>query len=157
MDTELGEIVAEAANSVYEELGGGLSECIYRNALAIALRKLGCTVEAEVIVPIFYQAQYVGSLRPDIVVNKQVVLELKAVAKVTESHISQTRGYLRWLPPVPTIYQLPLIQSRMRGAVLNFGVEELEIRHVPTPLKVAECRPPAWVVDAEGQCRVRYN
>ena len=133
MDTELGLIVTDAAADVYDELGGGLSECIYQNALSIALRARGCAVETEVVVPVFYKEAYVGFVRPDIVVNKQVVLELKAVVKITESHISQTRGYLRWLPSPPPNYSRRLTQSCMRGAVLNFGAEELEIRPVVNP------------------------
>ena len=144
MDTELGLIVADAAACVYDELGGGLSECIYQNALAIALRTRGCTVETEVVVPVFYQDAYVGFVRPDIVVNKQVVLELKAVVKISESHLSQTRGYLRWLPPPPLGWSSP-IQSCVRGAVLNFGAEELEMRHVATPSQTTACASPASV------------
>ena len=131
MDTDLGLIVAEAAAHVYDELGGGLSESIYQNALSIALRARGCAVETEVVVPVFYQDAYVGFVRPDIVVNKQVVLELKAVVKITESHLLQTRGYLRWLPRTPN-WSVG-IQSCTRGAVLNFGAEGLEIRHVVNP------------------------
>ena len=126
MDTELGVTISEAAADVYERLGSGLSECIYQNALAIALRQRGCEVETEVVVPIFYDNSYVGFVRPDIVVNKQVVLELKSVAKVVESHLVQLRAYLQWLPPRPPSCER--IDSLLMGAVINFGGGVVEVK-----------------------------
>ena len=88
MDKTLDQHIVEAANDVYAQLGGGLSECIYQAALAIALRQRGYGIETEVVVPILYDNTYVGFVRPDIVINKEVVLELKSVARVVESHLS---------------------------------------------------------------------
>lgn len=133
MDTQLGEFVRAAATDVQAQLGGGLSECVYQSALALALRQRGCLVETEMVVPIVYNAQYVGFVRPDIVVNKQLVIEIKAVLKITESHFSQTRAYLRWLPLPPPSYAR--IESMQRGAVVNFGPEQVEVCPVCVPDK----------------------
>lgn len=131
MDLQLGEFVRSAAADVHAQLGGGLSECVYQAALALALRQRGCGVETEVVVPITYNCQYIGFVRPDIVVNKQLVVEIKAVQKITESHFSQTRAYLRWLPLPPPSYER--IDSMQRGAVVNFGHEQVEVCAVSVP------------------------
>lgn len=126
MDTALGKHIAEAAAHVHEQLGSGLSECIYQKALAIALRQRGFDVDTEVVVPIVYLGSYVGFVRPDIVINKQVVLELKSVSKVVESHMTQLRAYVRWLPTKPP--SCPQVDSKLLGAVINFGNRMVEVR-----------------------------
>lgn len=124
MDRELGATVREAAAHVYTQLSSGLSEGCYQKALAIALQKRGCEVDMEVVVPIVYDGFFVGSCRPDLVVNKQLVLELKATTRITESHIMQARAYLRWLPTPSEVTS--------SGAVINFGPTRLEV--VPVDL-----------------------
>jgi len=125
MDLPLGALVRESAADVHAELGGGLSECVYQTALAIALRQRGCLVETEVVVPVTYKNSYVGFLRPDLVVDKRVVIETKAVQKVAESHVAQTRAYLRWLPRAPPSH--PPLESQELGAVINFGPERVDV------------------------------
>lgn len=134
MDTQLGEFVRDAATDVHAQLGSGLSECVYQSALALALRQRGCIVETEVTVPITYNMQYIGFVRPDIVINKQLVVEIKAVIKITEAHFSQTRAYLRWLPLPPPSYTR--IESIQRGAVVNFGPERVDVMPVCVPVCV---------------------
>ena len=129
MDQELGKTVREAAEHVYAQLSSGLSESCYQKALAIALQKRGCEVDSEVVVPIVYDGSFVGSCRPDLVVNKQLVLELKATTRITESHVMQTRAYMRWLPPP---HPRTLTETVQRGAVINFGPIHLEV--VPVDL-----------------------
>ena len=131
MDTHFGESVRAAAFDVYAHLGGGLSECVYQSALALALRQRGCLVETEMVLPIVYNTQYVGFVRPDLVIDKQFVVEVKAVLKITESHCVQTRAYLRWLPLPPPSYTK--IESKQLGAVVNFGPEKVEIWPVCIP------------------------
>ena len=126
MDTHLGELVHAAAAEVHAELGGGLSECVYQAALAVALRQRGCVVETEMVVPIVFKSTYVGFVRPDLVVNKQLVLEIKAVSKIAESHLVQLRAYLRWLSPPPPSHAK--VQGKELGALINFGADGVEVR-----------------------------
>jgi len=126
------ETLNAAANAVHDALGPGLSEVIYQTALAIDLRKRGCVVEAEVVIPIAYQETYVGFVRADLVVNQCTVVEVKAVAKITEAHMLQLENYMRWLP-----------QNRMfqggggQGAVVNFGKVVSVIGSVANPRTAA--------------------
>ena len=125
MDTLLGGHIADAAADVYGQLGSGLSEAIYQKAMALALRQRGCDVDTEVVVPIVYHGAYVGFVRPDLVVNKQVVLELKTVARIVETHLVQLRAYMRWLPPKPPSYAA--VEGKLLGAVINFGGHTVEL------------------------------
>ena len=125
MDLHLGVLVRASADDVHAELGGGLSECIYQSALALALRQRGFLVETEVVIPVTYKSAYVGFLRPDLVIDKRVVIEIKAVQKVADSHVAQTRAYLRWLPRAPPSY--PPLESQELGAVINFGPERVDV------------------------------
>ena len=132
MDTPLGEIVRAAVSDVHAALGGGLGEPLYQNALAIALRQRGRVVETEVVVPIAYRGVYVGFVRPDLVVDRELVLELKATTKIVDAHAVQTRAYLRWLPPPPPGHER--LASVMRGAVVNFGRDVVEVLPVEAPV-----------------------
>jgi GxxExxY protein len=135
MNQELGKTVREAAEHVYAQLGSGLSEGCYQKALAIALRKRGCDVDMEVVVPIVYDGSFVGSARPDLVVNKRLVLELKATTRISEANIMQARAYMRWLPLPDACWR---IETTQRGAVINFGPTHLEIVPVELPCPFAE-------------------
>lgn len=126
MDTLLGEHICDAAADVYEQLGGGLSEAIYQKAMAISLRQRGCAVDTEVVVPITFHGSYVGFMRADLLVNNQVVLELKAVSRIIETHLVQLRAYMRWLPPPPLNCQR--IESKLLGAVINFAGSKVQVK-----------------------------
>ena len=132
MDMHMGLVIREAVADVYSELGPGLGESLYQNALAIALRKRGHLVETEVVIPIPYRGVYVGFMRPDLVVDKELVLELKATTKIADTHVTQTRAYLRWLPPPPPGHER--LKTVMRGAVINFGRDIAEVLPVEVPV-----------------------
>lgn len=113
------ETLLSCTTEVVSELGSGLTEALYRNALAISLKQKGCEVSCEVVVPIVFQEEIIGAMRADLVVDKIRVVELKVAAKITEGHLQQTRAYLRRMPDGST------------GHVINFGgAEETTIRHV---------------------------
>jgi GxxExxY protein len=80
---------------VYNELGPGLLEAVYRNAMCIALGKAGLTAEAEVPVNVMFQGEIVGEYRADILVNDVVVLELKTARAIDRIHQAQLMNYLR--------------------------------------------------------------
>jgi len=123
------EEVARAARVVYATLGPGLSEVVYQNALCLELTP---PVERERVLPVFFKCAYVGCVRPDIVLDGRVVIELKAVARLNESHQAQTRAYLRWMPPVLEEDGTP---GRVFGIVVNFGPTAVEM--LPVEPRVA--------------------
>jgi GxxExxY protein len=121
------EEVARAARVVYAALGPGLSEVVYQNALCLELTP---PVERERVLPVFFKGSYVGTVRPDIVLDGRVVLELKAVARLNESHQAQTCAYLRWMPPA---LEYDDESGRIFGMVINFGPNAVEMIEVAPP------------------------
>jgi GxxExxY protein len=103
MLTDLNEInrltsqVIKAAVVVHKELGPGLLESVYQSCLFLELRGMELKVEAELPVPIIYRGQVIGpeGFRLDLLVNDQVVVELKSVEKVQDLHKKQLLTYLR--------------------------------------------------------------
>lgn len=124
--------VRAASKEVLRELGIGHTEAIYRNALAIEIRRAGFSCQCEVPMPIFYKGDVIGCGVADVFVRNYadiLVVELKAVGSETASPfwIAQLKKYVQSLrergegnvcgmvvnfaqnarsaePPVPTFY-----------------------------------------------------
>ena len=81
---------------VYNTLGPGLLESVYHKALVLELESRGLKVESEVPVAVCYKGQLMeeDALRLDIVVEDQVVLELKSVEMLQPIHFKQLRNYI---------------------------------------------------------------
>ena len=80
---------------VHRTLGEGFLEKVYENALLIELQNLGLRTESQVPVPVFYKGSMVGDYMADIVVEDQVILELKTVDDLAAIHKAQLLNYLR--------------------------------------------------------------
>ncbi|MGH7465935.1 MAG: GxxExxY protein [Longimicrobiales bacterium] len=80
---------------VHQTLGPGFLESVYRRALLIELRKQHLATEAEKEVVVYYDGQQVGRHRLDLLVEGQVILELKTVEALSKAHYAQVRSYLR--------------------------------------------------------------
>jgi GxxExxY protein len=80
---------------VYNELGFGFLESVYREAMAIALRAGGLRVEKEFPLRATFRGQIVGEFRADLLVNGCVLIELKATRSLQSFHEAQTLNYLR--------------------------------------------------------------
>lgn len=76
-------------------MGYGFIESVYHGAMLIALRGRGLSVESEVRLPVFFRGHPVGNFDADIVIERQVILELKAVTELCTTHESQLLNYLR--------------------------------------------------------------
>ncbi|RSL16029.1 GxxExxY protein [Edaphobacter aggregans] len=80
---------------VYNELGDGFLESVYREAMRLALTQVGLRVNTEVPVPVSFRGSVVGVFRADLIVNDAVLVELKASDQMMRQHESQTMHYLR--------------------------------------------------------------
>jgi GxxExxY protein len=92
---ELTERVIGVFYDVYNELGFGFLESVYREAMRLALTQAGLRVNAEVPVPVSFRGVVVGTFRADLIVNDCLLVELKAVEQIVRQHESQTMHYLR--------------------------------------------------------------
>lgn len=105
---ELTETIIGVFFDVYNELGFGFLESVYRKSLQLALREKNLKVDAEVAVPVFFRGINVGDFRADLVVNDCVLLELKTAETIIIAHEAQVLNYLR-----ATALEI--------GLILNFG------------------------------------
>lgn len=83
---------------VYNELGPGLLESVYEEALAFELKERGLKVERQVEVPIQYKDNELKTpLRLDLLIENQIIVELKSVEEMKPVFAKQLLTYLRLL------------------------------------------------------------
>ena len=93
---QVGKVVLDAAFKVHTALGAGLLESVYETALAYEIRKAGLQVETQVVLPIIYDGVKLESgLRLDLLVEKCVIVEVKAVESMNPVYEAQLITYLR--------------------------------------------------------------
>ena len=84
-----------ATIEVHKELGPGLLEAIYQEALCVELADRNIPYEKEKSIAVYYKKQLVGDYRIDILVDNRIVIELKSVEKILPVHMAQTMTYLK--------------------------------------------------------------
>ena len=103
------------AMKVHTTLGAGFLESVYHKALAHELKKADVQFESEKPLNVFYDGILVGDFMADFLVEKEVIVELKAVQTLASVHEVQTVNYL-----VATGIDV--------GLLLNFGSERLDYK-----------------------------
>ncbi len=84
-----------AVFEVNSVLGAGFLEKVYENALLIELQRRGLKAESQVPLKVSYKGEVVGEYYADIVVEGQVILELKAVEQLQKIYEAQLLNYLK--------------------------------------------------------------
>lgn len=92
---ELTEKVIGVFYEVYNELGLGFLESVYQKALEVALKSKGLQVFRKIDVPVWFRGENVGEFEADVLVEKCLLLELKAVRCLVPAHEAQLLNYLR--------------------------------------------------------------
>ncbi len=112
-DQLTGQIIG-AALEVHSRLGPGLLESTYEECLGFELGQLNVTFSRQLLLPIKYRSIVLPkAYKVDLLINKEVIVELKVVEKVLPVHKSQVRTYLR--------------HARLRrGLIFNFNEESLK-------------------------------
>ena len=88
--------ITGAAMQVYNTLGAGFLEAVYQEALAIEMTKRGIPYEREKDLKIYYDGQELKqTYRADFVCYDNIIVEIKAVADLNDSHRSQVFNYLK--------------------------------------------------------------
>ncbi len=101
------------AIEVHRNLGPGLLESIYENALCYELDANDIPFERQVTVPVIYKGQQLGEHRLDILVENQGIVELKAVDRMDPIFEAQLLSYLR-------------VTGKKVGLLINFNVPVLK-------------------------------
>lgn len=112
-DNELTYEIRGAIFDVYNELGPGLLESVYEEALAFELQERGLEVIRQVEVPIIYKGNELKTaLRLDLMVNNQVIVELKSVEEMKPVFAKQLLTYLK-------------LMKKHVGLLVNFNTNNL--------------------------------
>ena len=113
----LSELVISCAYKVGTNLGNGFLEKVYENALGIELTACGLTIEVQKPIKVRYKGQIVGEYFADIVVDDDIILELKAVKAIESVHLAQCQNYLK-------------ATEKKLGLLINFGGERVKVRRI---------------------------
>jgi GxxExxY protein len=100
---------------VHKELGPGFLEAVYHKALMIELEEAGVDYQTGVPLEVFYRGRPAGTFVADLIIEKRLLLELKAIDVVASIHESQVVNYLK-----ATGIDL--------GLLLNFGAAKLQVK-----------------------------
>jgi len=110
----VGQTIIGAALEVHRQLGPGLLESLYEEALCLELQHAGLRFERQRCVPVEYRGVRLGAaLRLDLLVEDCVVVEVKAVEEVLPVHEAQLLSYLR-------------LTRHDLGLLINFNVDLLK-------------------------------
>ncbi len=92
---ELTEEIIGAFYDLYNDLGFGFQEKVYQNSMYFDLLDLGLKVDAQKPINVYRKGRRVGEYFADLIANELVIIELKAVEKLTEEHEAQLINYLK--------------------------------------------------------------
>ena len=104
--------IIAAAIAVHRELGPGYLESVYENALQYELRKRGHSVASQVVYTVFYDDVKVGEHRCDLLIDNEIIIELKATEKKPRVYVAQLISTLK-------------AAGRRVGLLINFGMATL--------------------------------
>jgi GxxExxY protein len=114
-ESPLARTIIGLAMKVHRTLGCGFVETVYRNALAHELREAGISFECHPALSVMYEGVEVGVFQADLIIDGNLIVELKAVETLTSAHSAQLVNYLA----------ATKIDS---GLLLNFGSKSLEFK-----------------------------
>ncbi len=112
MPDELTEKIIGAAIEVHRELGPGLLESIYEEALCYEFELQGIKYQRQAPADIVYKGKVIKGQKIDLLVEDKVVVEIKSLSKMPEVALAQTLSYLR-------------ATNLRRGLIVNFGEKRL--------------------------------
>ncbi len=104
--------VIAAAIDVHRQLGPGFTESVYEEALSVELAERRMPFERQKAFEVLYRGKIVGEGRTDFVIDRQLVVELKAVDSIVAVHRAQVLSYLKAL-------------GLSLGLLINFKVDAL--------------------------------
>ena len=115
--SEITSKVIGRAMKVHQKMRKGYQELIYHRCLLIEFKKENIIFQDEVELSIFYDGIEVGKRRVDFLIDNQVVLEIKAVSELNDTHLAQALNYLEGL-------------NLEIGLLINFGSKSLEVKRI---------------------------
>lgn len=119
MDTgkRISQQVIGCAYMVSNALGAGFLESVYENALAIEFSRQGIDFARQLPLRVSYRDESVGDFYADFVVEQKLIIELKALNRITAEHEAQLLNYLK-------------ATELNVGLILNFGTPRLGVKRI---------------------------
>ncbi|WP_231491798.1 GxxExxY protein [Pedobacter sp. Leaf170] len=111
------EKIIGAAYTVSNTLGAKFLEKVYENAMFLEISKMNLNVVKQQSLNVLYDEQIVGEYFADLIVENQVIVEIKAIRELTEIHQAQLMNYL-------------VACNRRCGLLINFGKPRIEIKRM---------------------------
>ena len=103
--------IIDSCVSVHKEMGPGLLESIYEYCLLKEFKLRGIKARSQVVIPLYYKGELLSKeFRIDILVENEIILELKAVDYILPVHEAQIISYLK-------------LTDKRLGFLLNFNVD----------------------------------
>ena len=110
---KISEEILDCSIKIHRTLGPGLLESVYQNCLVYELEKKNIHCEKEVVLPVKYEElDFASGFKADIIVEKKIILELKAVERISPVHRAQILTYLK-------LTKMPL------GFLINFNSDKI--------------------------------
>ncbi len=117
------DITAEILNVAFEVhkiIGPGFVESVYLRSMIVEFGLRNLETDSEIELPIYYKNIRVGSRRADLLIKKKIIVELKAVIELNDTHLAQAINYLE-------AFNLEV------GLLINFGSKSLQYKRVVHP------------------------
>jgi iron complex transport system substrate-binding protein len=120
--------VIDAAVKLHKRIGPGLLESVYEVLLTRMLQRSGCSVERQKYIDINIDGiVFKRALRPDLIINNQVIVEVKSIERLAPVHSKQLLTYLR-------LMQLPVgLLINFGGVTLREGLHRVVTEHYRSP------------------------
>jgi GxxExxY protein len=112
---EVTHTIIGCAYKVYNTLGFGFLESVYKKAMVIEVQKNDLSVEEEKALKVYYDDQVVGEFYVDLFIEQKLVVELKSVQNLIKEHEVQLVNYLNAL-------------KEEIGLLINFGPNGVEVK-----------------------------
>ena len=111
---EISDLIIKISIEIHKYLGPGLFESVYEAVLEYEINKRGFKTERQTAIPIKYKnIIFNEGFRADLIVNDQVIIEVKSVKEIEPVHIKQLLTYLR-------------LSNKQLGLIINFNKELLK-------------------------------
>ena len=129
-EEELTGRIIGAAIDVHRELGPGFLESVYENALIVRLTEIGVKWKQQDPITVFFHGVKVGKHRLDLVIEGKIVIDLKTVQALDNSHFAVVKSQLR-------------AAGLRHGLLLNFSKTTVEAKRVIADQRApSENKPP---------------
>jgi GxxExxY protein len=112
---EVTQRIIGSAYQVFNNVGFGFVESVYKKAMIIELQKNALKVEEEKPLKVYYDNHVIGDFCVDLFVEDEIVVELKSLQRLTKEHEVQVVNYLNAL-------------KKILGLLLNFGPSGVQVK-----------------------------